>query len=167
MLAGQHYGCNCLMGRCKCGYFCTILNEKARRLLHHSIPPASLQLRTGTTWATWSSGHAICEDSGSSMIMIWDSRKEPWAVPGLGRREGGCGVEDWGKFDVPARSQTEKICVGPFMFASVSARRFCHACRRSHHFDSFCGDYLLFAYVCSTGDFSARHRCLKFHCMRA
>jgi len=27
---------------------------------------------------------------------MWDSRKEPSAVPGLGRREGGCGVEDLG-----------------------------------------------------------------------
>jgi len=57
------------------------------------------QLRTGPTWATWSSGHPICEDSGSAVwkenrIMMWDSRKEPWAVSGLGRREGGCGVED-------------------------------------------------------------------------
>jgi len=57
------------------------------------------QLRTGPSWTTWSSGHAFCEDSRSAVwkqsgIMMWDNRKEPWTVPGLGRREGGCGVED-------------------------------------------------------------------------
>ena len=55
MLAGRYHGCNCVMGRCKCSCFCTTLRKKARCILHHCIPPASLQLRTGPTWATWSS----------------------------------------------------------------------------------------------------------------
>jgi len=48
-----------------------------------------------------------------------------------------------------------------------SARRRCRACHFSHHFDSFCGGHLLFAYVCSTGPgvFGAIHRCFKHHCM--
>jgi len=47
-----------------------------------------------------------------------------------------------------------------------SARRRCRACRLSHHFDSLCGGYLLFAYVRSTGVFGAIHMCFKDHCMR-
>ena len=36
-----------------------------------------------------------------------------------------------------------------------SACRHRRACRLNHHFDSFCGGLLLFAYVCSTGVFGA------------
>jgi len=35
------------MGRCKCSCFCTTLREKARCILHHCIPPASLSYAQG------------------------------------------------------------------------------------------------------------------------
>ena len=117
------------------------------------------QRRTGPILATWSSGHAICEDSGSSIwkksgIMMWDRRKEPWAVPGLGRREGGCRVVDWGELDVPAPCQTEGRCVGPSTLASFSWHLWSCFWHHSHHFDLSCGGHLLFAYVCWTGVFT-------------
>ena len=43
----RHHGCNCVMDRCKCNCFCTTLREKARCILHHCIPPASLSYARG------------------------------------------------------------------------------------------------------------------------
>jgi len=60
---------------------------------------------------------------------------------------------------------TEGRSAGLSTFASFSARRRRRACRLSHHFDSFCGGHLLFAYACSTGVFGVIHRCFKHHCM--
>jgi len=55
----------------------------------------ALSATHGPSWATWSSGHAICEDSGSA---VWKESgimmKRTMSCPGLGRREGGCGVEN-------------------------------------------------------------------------
>ena len=53
-----------------------------------------------------------------------------------------------------------------YICISFSTRRRRRACRFSHHFDSFCGGHLLFAYVCSTGVFGAIHMCFKHYCMR-
>jgi len=50
---------------------------------------------------------------------------------------------------------------GHLRLHQFSARRRRRACRLSHHFDSFCGGHLLFAYACSTGVFGA----IKHHCM--
>jgi len=47
MLAGRYHGYNCVMGRCKCGCFCTSLREKARCIVHNCIPPASLSYARG------------------------------------------------------------------------------------------------------------------------
>jgi len=57
------------------------LREKARSF-YTTVFLLALSDTHGPSWATWSSGHAICEDSGSSVwkesgIMMWDSRKEP------------------------------------------------------------------------------------------
>ena len=43
----RHHGCDCVMDRCKCSCFCTTLREKARCILHHCIPPASLSYAQG------------------------------------------------------------------------------------------------------------------------
>jgi len=40
-------------------------------------------------------------------------------------------------------------------FSSVPARSCCRICHHSNHFDSFYGNYLLFAYVCTTSAFDA------------
>jgi len=70
MLAGWPHCCNCAISR-KYSCFCTTLRKTARCLQHHCIPPASLQLRTGPTRATWSLGHANCEDSRSAIWKTW------------------------------------------------------------------------------------------------
>ena len=59
------------------------------------------------------------------------------------------------------KCRTIYVCIS-FLRAVVVAG----ACRLSLHFDSFCSGHLLFAYVCSTGVFSAIHVCFKWHCMR-
>jgi len=122
------------------------LHDSSRKGTLYSTPLQSSclsQLRTGPSWATWSSGDAICEDSGSAVwkesgIMMWDSRKEPWAVPGFGRREGGCEVEDLrGELDVPACCRRRGEVQDHLHMHRFSARHRRRACRFSHHFDSF------------------------------
>ena len=58
------------------------LEKEIHKILGRNVRIDLSQLRTGPSWAIWSSGHAICEDSGSAVwkesgIMMWDSRKEP------------------------------------------------------------------------------------------
>jgi len=121
MLAERYHGCNCVMGRCKCVCFCMTLRKNAHCILHHCIPPASLQLRTGPTWATWSSVHAICEDSGfatwkESGIMMWDNDKKTMSCSWVGK-EGG---RLWGEGARRAcLLPTEGRSAGPSTFASV------------------------------------------------
>ena len=40
--AGRYHGCNCVIDQCKCSCFYTTLRERARCILHHCTPPASL-----------------------------------------------------------------------------------------------------------------------------
>jgi len=122
MLAGRCHGCNCVMGCCKCYCFCTTLRKKARCILHHLYSSCLSQLRTGPAWATWSSGHAICEDSGStvwkeSRIMMWETLS--WSCVGSlgegGRLWGG----GWGGVRRACLLPTEGRSAGPSTFASV------------------------------------------------
>ena len=74
-------------------------------------------------------------------------------------------MEDLGGAQRARLLPTEGRSAGSSTF-QFSVRRRRRACRLSHHFDSFCGGHLLFAYVCPTGIFGAIQRCFKNHCMR-
>jgi len=71
-----------------------------------------------------------------------------------------------GELDVPACCRRRGEVQDHLHLHQFSARRRRRACHFSHHFDSFCGGHLLFAYVCSTGVFGVIHRCFKHYCMR-
>ena len=70
-----------------------LLHDSSRKGTLYSTPLYSSclsQLRTGPSWATWSPGHAICEDSGSAVWKDHDvgQQKRTMSCSRVGR-EGG------------------------------------------------------------------------------
>jgi len=81
MLAGRYHGCNCVRAAVNAAVSAQLF-AKWHVVFYTTVFLLPLSATHGANRATWSSGHAICEDSGSAVfkesgIMMWDGRKEP------------------------------------------------------------------------------------------
>ena len=110
------------------------LHDSSRKGTLYSTPLYSSclsYLRTGPTWATWSSGQSICKDSRSAVkqsgIMMLESRKRTIDCSWVGKEGGRLWGGGFGEARRACLLPTEGRSAGSSTFASI----FCAPSSRS------------------------------------